>query len=377
MLLPRILFRLQVIFLLVVLSLCGKAQEKEISDIINVQATYHRGFLIPHRPTMKHLVRGPLNGWELSVAKRTLGKRTWESDFSFPEVGLSLYHADVGNPEVIGTATALFPFIGFPVMKGETFRMNIKVGGGLGYVSKPFDRLENHKNIAIGSHMNVAIRLAADASYTINRIQLKAGLGLTHFSNGAFRVPNLGINLPSLYTGLGYRFGDVEQKPQRAEKPGNYDDYEVLILGIGGSKEIGSPEGRSYPVYVLSGEIARAYSPKSKVSAGLDVIYNSSLLDRIEEDSYTSEIDPSIVQTGFNMAYQIRVYRLSVILSTGAYVYSKFKKDGDIYNRIGFRYQFTDFLVTHLALKSHLFVADYIEFGLGYRIGWGNNVRFI
>jgi hypothetical protein len=42
--------------------------------------------------------------------------------------------------------------------------------------------------------------------------------------------------------------------------------------------------------------------------------------------------------------------------------------DGKGYNRIGFRHQWSDKWLISLSLKSHLFRADFIEWGMGYRI---------
>jgi len=61
---------------------------------------------------------------------------------------------------------------------------------------------------------------------------------------------------------------------------------------------------------------------------------------------------------------------LSVIMHLGTYAFNKYK-DGKkilVYSKLGVRYTFAERYFANIVLKTHTTTADYIEFGLGFRI---------
>ena len=67
------------------------------------------------------------------------------------------------------------------------------------------------------------------------------------------------------------------------------------------------------------------------------------------------------------MFYQFNMHRLMVPIEFGFYAYSKNKSVGFMYHRIGLRYQVSKHLLFNLTLKTHFAVAEYIEWGLGWK----------
>ena len=67
------------------------------------------------------------------------------------------------------------------------------------------DQEENYKNDVIGSHINAAVQLNFESRYKLSQhLFINFNVGITHFSNGSFRTPNLGINNPSVNGGFTY-----------------------------------------------------------------------------------------------------------------------------------------------------------------------------
>lgn len=65
---------------------------------------------------------------------------------------------------------------------------------GAGYISKVFDRIENNKNTAIGSHINVFINFTYGFRWKLHRnFSIDGGLSFMHFSNASFMAPKFGI----------------------------------------------------------------------------------------------------------------------------------------------------------------------------------------
>jgi hypothetical protein len=78
-------------------------------------------------------------------------------------------------------------------------------GWGIAYDTKTF--YENSKNIYIGSHINYAIRFEWTYDRKLNsNTHLLTGIKYMHYSNGAFVLPNRGINSLSYTLGLAYQF---------------------------------------------------------------------------------------------------------------------------------------------------------------------------
>ena len=62
------------------------------------------------------------------------------------------------------------------------------------------------------------------------------------------------------------------------------------------------------------------------------------------------------------------INRISLEAQLGYYVYQPFKKDIPIYDRVGMKYYVTDNIFAGFTIKTHLFLAEALEFGIGYRI---------
>jgi hypothetical protein len=55
------------------------------------------------------------------------------------------------------------------------------------------------------------------------------------------------------------------------------------------------------------------------------------------------------------------------VMQLGVYMYTRIKKEGYIYDRLALQYCLKNHYIIHLGLKTHLFYADMIEYGFGYR----------
>jgi hypothetical protein len=127
---------------------------------------------------------------------------------NYPSIGLTFYYSGFGNDSIsaeLGKVFALYPFINFPITPGESSRLTFKLGVGVSYLTNKFDPKENYHNYAIGSHVNASINLSFEYRQRIvDRLHWVTSAGLTHFSNGATRSPNMGINILSAATGLSW-----------------------------------------------------------------------------------------------------------------------------------------------------------------------------
>lgn len=345
----------------------GLAQESSATTLY-VSSRYLHGYSIPHKNGLRHLVKENAFGGQLQLEWVTSGKKAWHRQYRRPRLGLSLIQLNLGNDEELGSAIGLYPYLHFPFVRNRYFKLNFQFGGGLAYLSKTFDRVENYKNVAISSHANISIGSALEIEIPLfSNFDLRTGGSFVHFSNAGYTKPNLGINVGNIFAGLAYRFGPLPSNPLRWEKTPSDHRYEMYVAGLIGIKQISALDVNRFLSYTLSGELGRRYSEKAMVSVGLDVIYNTSLKERLRSEGEVPKSDLDLLQPGLLASYHVILDRFSMQFGMGVFLYSSFTEDGSFYHRVGWRYRVNERLSAGISLKSHFFVADYLEFGIGYR----------
>ncbi len=334
----------------------------------HAEAIYHYGFLVAHRSNVAVLVKDYSRSMEFSFARKFNGTKDWEEKYAYPYAGVSLMILDFGNPEQMGQGYSLFGYYNFPLFSSEKFEFCFKIGLGPGYVTKVFDKEENYKNQVVSAHINGFAYGNFNARYTFaERYTLSGGVSISHFSNAAARKPNLGINVPAVNLGLGYRFKESE-KVKRDEnyayefdKSWNHD----LVASFG--RKTNDIEGPEYGIFSLAYALTRRFSFKSRLGGGADVFYNSAHEGLVATDGDTISGGSEILQVGVNISYMLQINRLGLFFNQGFYIYDQYKRDGDLYHRMGLRYNATDQIILNVSMKTHWAVADHVEFGIGYR----------
>ncbi len=325
------------------------------------------GFLIPHHQNMLYMVKGHIYGLEADLSKQTCGKKMWEEIFYCPQIGLCFYYINLANPKELGEGYGFSPFVNFPLFpKGRT-KYFLRYATGIGYVTRVFDRVENNKNFAISAHVNAFIQLRLNTRFNLCReFFAEAGLGMAHFSNGASKAPNLGINLPTVSLALGVNGG----KPQ---KKGHCDTLccaerkkEFSVLLAGGIREINPPGGKKYGAFTFSVNRHKVISLKSRFGYGVDICYNSANQFDLEKDS-TFKGTAGNFTAGAKLCYELRLGKIGIPIEMGLYAYNLMKNNGDFFHRIGTKYYVNRNWVIFSTLKTHFAKADYIEWGAGYR----------
>ncbi len=325
------------------------------------------GFLAAHRGVMGHLPQNQSYASELSVFFQTKGRKQWHKACRYPIVGATLFGGSVGNNEILGTFWGAYSFIEFPFVKTKHYELVGKLGSGLGYGTKVYDPLLNPKNVAMSTHFNTIICFGLKNSFVFNRNKISLGVDLTHFSNGAIKVPNLGVNLP--YLSLGYsrtiRKTQFDSLPHQNVIP--FKKWLFGVTAIGSVKEIFPTGQKKYPVFALSAHFRWFDRPKVGFEGAFDIISKQIIM------KYKSEITKSqwdILQVGLYAGYLLPLDQFHFTIGMGVYIKDKYQPEDYFYHRVGMRYYFKNGLNTQVVLKSHWARADYVEWGLGYTFNY-------
>jgi len=346
------------------------------SNLILEGKVYY-GYIISHHVGME-IYSDHFPAFEVSLTKATYGQKFWQQMFNYPWIGISYWHSGFGNSAYLGTANAIFPYLNFPLIVTDNINIGFRIGAGIGYLSEKFDRLENYKHLAIGTHLNFAGNLTLELRWQASeRFVLTGGISLTHFSNGAFKLPNYGINIPAISIGMGYWL-------QKSNKPINRPLYspvkpfefhlhrtiEFDLTGVFGFKDMEAVFGGKHIAVSVFGNLFKPISYKSKLGIGFDVSYDGSDRAMLERNNIDVANNLALVKTGLNFGYELSIDRLSFNLNYGFYLSGRDQSDGTAYHKLSVRYNITKKVFANITLKTHWGKADYIGWGIGYRFKW-------
>lgn len=343
------------------------SQEKQMR--FEVEGKYHVGYIISHRNDIEVLVKGYTRIGELNFTKRFNGNKDWQLKHNYPYFGVSFFYFDFSNPQDIGNAFASCATWELPITRAENFQLALKLGVGLGYVEKVFHPAENYKNYATSTHLNGFAHLNMKARYRFSHhFNASLGLSFSHFSNASYKKPNLGMNIPALNVGIGYSFKEKERKPKKEKLEyvfnRKWDHDMILSYGVKEKNPIGSD---LYKVYSYAYTFTKRFSYKSRAGLGADISYNGALEGELNTQGETITEQNEKIQIGMNLGYYFQIENLTIFLNQGVYLYSEHRGSGGLYNRMGFRYVIKEHFIINASMRTHLAVADHIEYGLGYR----------
>ncbi len=327
---------------------------------------YKPGFLAAHRGTMAHIPQKNTSGFEVSFCRRINENKPWGASFRFPLIGITGYYSNLGNDLILGKGFGAYSFIEFPFVDTKRFLVSCKLASGLGIVTKIYDPITNPKNSAMGSHLNALICFGMDARIHLNKqFSVHLSADLTHMSNAASKVPNLGINMPTLGIGLDYSIASPKYK-MRFQTPSLFTSWQFSIIGVLSAKQQYPTGGKTYPIFALQNTLFKKFKPKVGMEVSLDLISKQNLFDYRD---YIPKTQWSIFQIGGYVGYCLPLDKFRFCLGIGRYIKDRYDADDEWYHRVGFKYQFDNGLVINSILKSHWAKADYYELGFGYTFG--------
>lgn len=328
------------------------------------------GTVMDHRQTLGWLVRDNLHATQISVLQQTKGNRYWHQLFGYPEVGVGLYFINLRNPEHLGYIFGAYPMAQWRISGNERSRLSFNLGVGLGYISKPFDEKENYQFVSLGSHVNGLYNLSfAYHIWLTQKFGLIADAGVTHLSNATMKSPNLGLNILSVRMGLRYKITS-ETSFQTLQLPNHENRIALYIFGALGSRQLQAPGGINYWVSSILVQARKSFTHKHAMVAGLDWFYDGSVQPRLEEQGYTYKNAFSNTYGGLHVGYALSMGKLVINLQQGVFLYSYFKQPGPVYQRLGLQYFLTEKLIANITFKTYFAYAEFIEWGVGYRLGY-------
>ncbi len=365
-----------VLLILIVWSNIAAAQARPPGTKLNLmlEGRVHYGFFWQtHLELEKFSTHFP--SFEIAIERATNGKHRWEFMYGYPIIGISVFASNLGGFDEIGSAVGVYPFINFPLVQDQRNSLNFRIGLGVAYLTNHFDRLNNYKNFAIGSHVNAIASLYLEYRYKISRRStFFVAPGLTHFSNGTTKTPNYGLNILTLSTGMAFFIGEPNNFTKHDLRPELYpyefDGRKFLHWYAGvhaGTKDMSATLGGRFMIVAGFTNLMVQISYKSRIGVGLDLTYDFSD-EVILNKQGVSPVFGNVAKTGVSAVYELMLDRLSFMFYFGLYVTGKEKSEGDVFQRVNLKYLITKNMFLYLTLNGNFGRAEYIGLGAGYQL---------
>lgn len=347
------------------------AQEPKYQKVIGIG--YETGPLLSNGTEWGDEVKNAVNyrAIDFKIGWRKISNSTLNYLYRYPTLGLG-FNSALKNYEEIGRPESIYGFMEIPFsIKGLDRRISFGYFSqlGIGFNLRPFDSIANPTNQYIGSKVNGYVHLGLNTTVKISeRIDFLGSFGLKHYSNGASKKPNSGINFSPLNFSLRMKLGEIyaipSSPPELAKKEIKSFWNFAIYTGIK-NYEIGDP------VYFRGG-VGVNYllepSYKYRLGIGLDFFWAQGMELRFPEQNFSFQDQTSVAVVG---SWEWRVTeRLYVPIGLGAYLYRNDLNQEMtwFYERIGARYSFSNNLFAGMQIKAHKAKADFFEFTLGYTV---------
>lgn len=301
---------------------------------------------------------------EFFAEVRTNGEKDWQILHRYPSIGVGYMLGNPGSRQYVGNLQALYPYARFSLVRTGGYEGSLKLGGGLAWISKPFNAETNPKNTLIGTRFNALLNLNFQQQIRLSdRLLADAGIGILHVSNGGITLPNLGLNIPNINVGLRYIITEAPVMV-RSVKDSSSKKIDWSVHATVAIKQYPWIGGSHYLINGFQMEGAKRIGNSTSIGAGLAFFYNRTIR-KYHMPTYLDS-NTKKLQAGIFLSYEHFLGRLSIPVQVGGYFYNA-SKSGGIFQQYGLRYLVTRHLLAELLLKSHMGQADFIHSGFGYK----------
>lgn len=359
------------------------------------QMVYHTGVYWSRSEYLMDLLEDGYKAIEARIGFQTTGRKQWHQLNNYPSYGFGIHYADlIADPknQIVGNPFSAFAFYSSPRIRFARFSLNTDLSLGLSYVSVIHDPLTNPYNDVIASHVNLYFDFNVNLNYSLSdRLDLKAGYGVTHYSNGRIHMPQKGLNNWGWNMGLSYHFVQPKRvSPQKTLqaipdiKPSLRPEFvqtfapefkpskEIQIMyavGVVDHHRLGDQEGDHYYTFSFTVDYSLQFHPRMAVTFGTDVLYDGSLAVGIKGILPNEVTTVQKMYFGSHLGYHFYIDRVTLLVNLGTYFYQHSNDRGYWFMRAGGRVRLTDRLHTQICLKTKNGIrADWIEWGLAYSL---------
>jgi len=327
----------------------------------------------------------------LKFCHASKGDKWQDYAYGMPYFGVGLYTATFYDQR-LGNPISFYLIQGAKIFSFPKLSFNYEFNLGYSTNWKHYDRFDNPDNIAVGMSEN--IHVGANLYFKIKpfpRMDANIGFSITHFSNGARRLPNKGMNLAAPYIEVCYNINPPEphSKPESHLSPPKIEkrlDHDLLLTFSSRQIFYGTVNGlttgyvdHNFRVFGLSYASMIVSNYAFKWGPSLEIVYDESggataareiweadgqYYDRVRLGDVGQRIGIGLSAKG-----EVVMPYFSLFANLGYNVYHGNPTDKRFYQILGTKFPFyRNFFGTFGIRANHFSKAQFIFWSAGYTI---------
>ena len=359
-----------IIFFLLFIFSYTELSGKDSTHFVYIGTQAHYGFIIPHSQAIKDISHTRPLGFEISRNKLRTSFKDWQVLNAYWISGFEARYFNYQNPDILGGVFDLSIFAEPVAWHWRKFLFTIRGGAGVSYHTKIYDEVENPLNQFFSSRISFPLFVDIRFKYRVSNYTFLTLAGCyNHISNGGFKLPNKGMNFPTLALGMEFyrqAFPDLYHNYSsvvQRNKPGALWIFQTLtsIKVLSASGDL--PEKPAL-IYGFHTRVSKPLGPFYAVNGGAEIIFDGYIKETIRREG--AGIDYKRFALTFGQDFMLG--RMFITQYLGAYLYSPYKAGNAIYQKYEVAYKFPPRLMVGVYLKSHLQVAELMGVSLNYII---------
>lgn len=334
-----------------------------------LRASFHNGSVWAHSKRVEYSANAPVLGFEIELLRQRLDNLDAHYNTKGFVTGFGLNFFNINNPVVKNNVNAFYT-IESNILKTQKVNLAIKACGGLNFISSPYDSINNQINWSYSSYVNAFLALGLVANYQFkNNQSIGARLAFNHFSNGAIKDPNLGVNF---FTGaLSYQFkiADNVKRPlnlKRRLKP--FEGRPNLQFTAFATYKSSTVNTEKF--YLING-FAASYNLPFGVKKGHSLAIGAEWLeDRAISEllRYGGKLYLSNQRVGVTVGHEFLFHQFTWGQYLGYYIFKDIPEMDNVYHRHTIAYKLTKNWSIGISLLANNQKANFTDFRLTYKL---------
>jgi hypothetical protein len=344
------------------LSLYSQKTDSTVYSFLGFQA--HYGFIIPHSPAIEPVSHTNPYGFEFSINKFKTSLESWRIFNHYNISGVQAGYFNFQNPEIVGSAFMLTVFTEPILSFSDKYFFSIKAGAGFSYLTKIYDPESNQTNMFFSTHLGFPLYLRTRFKYRVgDKTYLTLSASYNHISNGAIRIPNYGINFPTISLGIEYFQKHIPQlhyayTPERNNK---VSDQYFIIQALTGYKYV---YGEPTYAYGFHTRYTKQIRTRYAFNAGVEIILNGGVKKMIEIE----DLDLDYKRVALTVGQDLIFGKVIFTQYFGFYVYAPYKAESFVYEKYELSYKIHPKIITGLFLQAYASHAELLGLSFNYII---------
>ena len=325
----------------------------------------------------KQSMDGPVIGFDIGLVRWGLNNQNFSNVYGKPRVGVDARIIKMNNTDTFGYCLGLLPTFEIEMMHQSKWSLHSKISFGINFNTKGYGLLSNFDNRAIVSPVNFAFDAGLLVhAFLTQQLEINIGSGLYHVSNGSLKMPNGGINIVYLNTGISYYPKHAVQKNYlKPDYQLNENRFYYMGYGAFAYRQLGYfNDVKSFWVFSCINQYMFRINKLYSTGVSLDGFYDATHA-LLQKDSLKLADIPENRKYYLAMGISNRIDLGKLFIPIGVYTYiynTKYVKD-PVYLRFGLGYQFHKYFFTGLFFKGTLTTdyklhSDFMEWSLGVRL---------